>query len=230
VQGLETYPCGSGIRSFTDSALKNFAKLKQKRGLPNTASDSLIVLDTLQDAHGWYVVRDSANNYRRIELIYHPKPDTIAPQIPLPTYSGGAYTVSIQEFKPWDRGIKNVTLDAGAKNLSLDSVQYISNRFARAYLRVLVQKDSAHGCITAVDSFGNKSSSCVQWNGIGGDTLPPLFKQDPIAEPRLTLSGVVSDQRAGDNGLQNVIVTPVSNTSAPNVKFTSVCWQQLVLH
>jgi hypothetical protein len=222
VQGFETYPCGSGIRSFTDSALKNFAKLKQKRGLPNTASDSLIVLDTLQDAHGWYVVRDSANNYRRIELIYHPKPDTIAPQIPLPTYSGGAYTVSIQEFKPWDRGINNVTLDAGAKNLSLDSVQYISNRFARAYLRVLVQKDSAHGCITAVDSFGNKSSSCVQWNGIGGDTLPPLFKQDPIAEPRLTLSGVVSDQRAGDNGLQNVIVTPVSNTSAPNVKFTSV--------
>ena len=73
----------------------------------------------------------------------------------------------------------------------------------------------------AIDSVGNHNTYCYVWSGQGGDTLPPLFAQDPLAEPRTVLTGCVTEMRAGDVGIANVLLTPVTNTSAPFVTYVS---------
>src|SRR5205823_45703 len=98
-------------------------------------------------------------------------------------------------------------------NLVLDSVHYYTKQYARAYLRILNMKDSAGGCLIAVDSFNNTSTGCFTYAGAGKDILPPLFAQDPIALPRGTMSGIVTETRAWDRGIQSVQFLPSSTNS-----------------
>ncbi len=220
IKAIEIFPCESGIQFFTDSALHNFAKLKPRRALPDSAWDSLVVIDSMQPASGYYIVRDSAGNVRRMLVSYSPKPDTNAPQLPFAPVAAGLVIQNVLEQLPWDRGIKSVVLKAGAKNLVLDSVHYFSKSFARAYLRVLRYTDSASGCLIATDSVGNVNTACYQWNGVGGDTLAPVFKQLPFVEPLLAMTGRVTEKRTGDIGLKTVILTPITNAAVPSVVFT----------
>src|SRR5205823_160732 len=86
-----------------------------------------------------------------------------------------------------------------------------------AYLRILNMKDSAGGCLIAVDSFNNTSTGCFTYAGAGKDILPPLFAQDPIALPRGTMSGIVTEKRAGDQGIKTVKFTAMLNSNSPQV-------------
>ncbi len=230
VKALEIFPCQSGIQFFTDSALHNFAKLRPRRALPDSASDSLVVIDSTQPATGYYITRDSAGNVRRVFVSYHPQPDTNAPQLPFAPVSGGTITQNVYEQLPWDRGIKTISLKPGSKNLVLDSVRYFSKSFARAYLRIPLRVDTSSGCLQAFDSVGNVNNACYQWNGEGGDTLPPVFTQLTNPQPLLALVGTVTERRMGDVGLRNVTLTPIVNAVAPSVKFTDKTFATITIN
>jgi len=219
VKAVDVFPCESGIQFFTDSALHNFAKLKPRRALPDSASDSLVVIDSMQPASGYYIARDSAGNVHRVFISYKPKPDTNAPQLPFAPVAAGLVTQNVYEQLPWDRGLQSIVLKPGAKNLVLDSVHYFSTSFARAYLRIPRYADSASGCLIATDSVGNVNTACYQWNGVGGDTLAPVFKQLLLVEPLKSIAGTVTEKRTGDIGLKSVILTPITNAALPAVVF-----------
>jgi hypothetical protein len=221
VTGSAFFPCDPGLKNFTDSGLVNFAKLRQPRNFPDTVSDSLVVIDSMLPASGYYFAEDSLGHIRKVKLVYTPQPDTLPPQLPLPVLISGSYRQDITEQRPWDRGLQSVQLLPGAKNLMLDSVHYFGPRFAQAYVHIPIPKDSASGCLEAIDSVGNHNTYCYVWSGQGGDTLPPLFLQSPLAEPRKSLSGQITEMRAGDVGIASVVLTPVTNTSLPVINYVS---------
>ncbi len=220
LHAYEFSACEGRMKSLTDSASSNFIVM-QLGFSPDSATDSLSVIDTLFPAEAYFVATDSSGNISRIDIHYQPEPDIHAPQFGAPMHNANSIVETIEEMLPWDRGIDTIYLSAGAKNILLDSIHYAGNRLAHAYLQIVSINDSAHGCIVAIDSVGNTDSICIESGGTVADTLPPLFVQDPIAEPRLTLSGKVTDMRPHDRGIREVILTPLSNTAAPQVFYDS---------
>ncbi|MDP4233492.1 MAG: vWA domain-containing protein [Bacteroidota bacterium] len=218
----DPWPCESGMRLFIDDSLRNFRHPRLPVVTSDSATDSLIVIDSLQPADGYFTATDSLGNKSYIHVHYDPKPDVLPPVIePAQWVGGGVVTMKITEQRAWDRGIQSVTLQPGAVNLVLDSVHYLTNRYAVAYLRMPKLGDPTSGCLIAVDSFKNSSTLCYSYGETGGDTLPPLFVQDPVAIPRGVLSGIVTELRPGDRGLQRVQLTPIINSQTPSVTFSS---------
>ena len=215
------YPCQIGLRSLVDSALQNFRIVARRTGGMDTLIDSLVVIDSLQPATGYYVATDSLGNRTRIRVTYSPQPDTHTPVIAQPVLTSTQYEAAITEHLPWDRGIMGVSLATGSINLKLDSVVFANRTTASAYVSVIIAKDSASGCLVAIDSVGNQGKQCILWFGQDHDNYPPLFQQDPLAEPRLTLQGAVTEQRTRDVGLKSVVLVPITNANSPAVTFAS---------
>jgi len=165
---------------------------------------------------------DSAGNISRYHLHYQPQPDTHPPQFGIPIRTGISYTDDVEEMMPWDRGIDTVYLSPGAVNLFLDSVVYVNKQLAHLFLHTGFPKDSANGCLIGIDSVGNRDSVCIEWDGDYADTLPPLFSQNPIAEPLVSISGIVTEERPLDRGIKKVIVTPLTNCANPFVMYDSI--------
>jgi hypothetical protein len=221
VLATDPFPCERGIKSFRDSAMTNLVKLKRTFKLPAFAFDSLVVIDSMLPGSAVYIVADSAGNTVKHLVEYFPKPDTIAPFIPPSVSSSGEFIVGIRESRPWDRGIKSVTLQPGSLNIRFDSAVYVQRSLARAYLTVLNKKDSAFGCLIATDSAGNASTECMTWYGEAKDIYPPVFSQDPIAIPRIQLTGSITEQRPFDKGLRDITVTALKNTGGAKVSLAS---------
>ncbi len=220
LHAYNSFPCESGLESLTDSASSNFTILPTGF-MVDSASDSLVVIDTLYPADAYFIATDTAGTVSRIHIHYQPQPDIHPPQFGVPIRVGTNYTEDVQEMLPWDRGLDTIYLAAGAKNLSLDSIRYAGKQLAHIFFHILNASDTAKGCLTAIDSAGNADSLCIEWDGETADTLPPLFKQDAIAEPRLALSGVITEERPHDRGVRQVILTPISNTAAPQIFYDS---------
>lgn len=219
VEASEVFPCERGIKSFTDSALVNFAKLKRVGDLPGSMYDSLVVADERYPASGYYVAIDSNGNRSITYIEYTPPPDTLRPIVNTATLTGNQYVSLITESRRWDRGLQSIILGASTVNLKLDSVVYESERRALAYASIIDPMLSAVSCIIARDSVGNVDSVCIARAGIEGDVLPPVIVQDMLEQPALRLTGVVRDNRALDDGLFSVSVTPIKNTSTPRVTY-----------
>ncbi|HEX5315534.1 MAG TPA: vWA domain-containing protein, partial [Candidatus Kapabacteria bacterium] len=220
IRANETVPCENGLQSLLDSLSVNFTILPRLM-TADSMSDSLIVTDSLYPADVWIFAVDSAGNISRTHILYQPKPDIHAPQFEVPIRTGILYSVNIREALPWDRGIDTIHLASGTVNLSLDSVRFTNQNLARAYLHIIDPRDSATGCLVARDSVGNQDSVCIEWDGEGADTLPPVIVQAPIAEPRVVLTGTVMEERLHDRGIRNVVVTPLVNTGAPRIIYDS---------
>src|SRR5205085_8537310 len=138
---------------LTDSnlSLHNFFRPSLSHVTPDSAIDSIVVLDTMYPADADYIAIDSMNNKTRIHIHYAPKPDTLAPVISVPQFiTTTTRFSSVTEQRPWDRGLATITLAPGATNLVLDSVQYFDRRSARAFLRIPNLADSSGGCLEAV--------------------------------------------------------------------------------
>ncbi|MEP7234805.1 MAG: VWA domain-containing protein [Ignavibacteriota bacterium] len=218
VVGTENFPCTRGIKNFSDSLLQNFIKLSQVRKFPNLVSDSLIVGDTLQPARAVYVASDSANNHAIKEIFYVPKPDTLPPLIAVSQSFSGKYQMFLTEDRPWDRGLKSVSLQAGAINFVLDSFRISSRRFATAWLHSPLPTAQAFGCLESSDSVGNIANFCITRDSAAGDTMSPVITQYPTAVPRLALTGLVTEEQYKDIGIKNIIIFPDPNIGP--AKFT----------
>ena len=220
IRAYDLFPCQSGMRLLLDSSSVNFTVLPRVI-TADSMSDSLVVTDSLYPADAWFTATDTAANIARKHIRYQPKPDLHPPQFDLPVRTGARYSEDIHEMLPWDRGIDSIYLAPGAMNLSLDSVRCVNRQLAHAYLHILDARDSATGCVVARDSVGNEDTDCIEWDGEGADTLPPVIVQAPIAEPRLELSGVVREERLHDRGIRRVVVSPLTNTGAPQITYDS---------
>ncbi len=220
IRAYDPFPCQSGMQSLLDSFSTNFTVWPRVR-TADSMSDSLVVIDSLYPADVWLLAMDTAGNIVREHIHYQPKPDTHPPQFDAPLRTGALYSEGIHEMLPWDRGIDTVYLAAGAANLSLDSIRFVSAWLAHAFLHILDVHDSAHGCLIAADSAGNRDTACLEWDGEGADTLPPVILQAPMAAPRVELSGTVTEERPHDRGIRRVIVTPLVNTSGPRIIYDS---------
>ena len=220
VRADETFPCENGMRSLLDSSSTNFT-IRLGTITADSIRDSLIVIDSLYPADAYMLAIDTAGNIARKHIHYQPKPDIHPPQFDAPVRTGARYSEDVHEMLPWDRGIDTIYLEAGAVNLSLDSVRFVNRQLAHAYLHLLDPRDSSAGCLVARDSVGNRDTTCIEWDGEGTDTLPPVITQAPIAEPRVTLSGTVTEERLHDRGVRSVVVTPLVNTSAPQIFYDS---------
>lgn len=207
----EIFPCNRGIRSFTDSGLVNFSKLRREFKLPNSAWDTIAVIDPRMPAHGYYIAVDSSGNRGVVEVTYEPPGDLLPPTLTQPILTGQQYATSIAEIRPWDSGIERVWLSS-AINLKVDSVVYQSQKRAMMYASIIDRFSAASGCVAAQDSAGNIDSICVRWNGLDKDNLPPQFQQDVQAQPRTVMSGRVTEMRTGDAGLMQVTVTSLVNS------------------
>ncbi len=220
IRAYDFFPCESGMRSLLDSSSMNVTVIP-RYATADSIVDLVTATDSLYPARAWFVASDSAGNRNRMELFYLPKPDLHPPQMSVPLRAGSNYTAAVHEALPWDRGIDTVFL-VRASNLLLDSVVFSGKSLAMSYLHISYTTDSAQGCLIARDSAGNLDSVCIEWYGEGADTLPPVFTQDPIAEPRTELTGIVTEERPKDRGLREVNVTPLGNTSVPFVSYNSV--------
>ncbi len=215
----DPFPCESGMRALVDSASQNFTLLPRFLSA-DSMEDLLIVTDSLYPADAWVIAVDTAGNISRKHIHYNPKPDTHPPQFDSLLRIGVGYTENIQELLPWDRGIDSVFL-SGALNLVLDSIKYTNAHLAHAWLRVWDARDTAVGCLVAIDSVGNRDSNCIEWDGEGADTLAPVISQLLPASPFLTLDGTVTEERLHDRGIRSVSVTPLTNASSTHVFYDS---------
>ncbi|MFI5200854.1 MAG: VWA domain-containing protein, partial [Candidatus Kapaibacterium sp.] len=220
IRAYDLFPCSSGMQSLLDSSSVNFTVLPRVI-TADSMSDSLVVSDSLYPADAWFTATDTAGNISRKHIHYLPKPDTHPPQFDVPVRTGGRYSEDIHEMLPWDRGIDSIYLAWGTVNLSLDSVRFVNPKLAYVYLHILDPRDSATGCLIARDSVGNQDTECIEWDGEGADTLPPVIVQSPIAEPRLELSGTVTEERLLDRGIRHVAVTPLANMGTPQIIYDS---------
>ncbi len=211
VEATEHFPCNRGIEKYYDSARVNFKYTHIERGYPESSSDSLLVIDTLQNASAYYIAIDSSGNRGVAHVTYAPNRDTIAPEISIRSNVGGNYEAYLTEVKPWDKGVASVTLSSGAMNLVLDSVRYDSRTFGRVWFHLPQADQSAYGCVEILDSAGNRSEYCVRRNPSTSDTLAPLIVQDPISEPRIVLTGSVVERRPRDLGIKQVTIMPLFN-------------------
>ncbi len=222
VRAVEPFPCESGVQALLDSASSNF-KITQSLS-PDSAIDLLSPVDSLYPADAYLVAIDSFGNRSRLHVHYTPQPDTHAPQLGAPIRTGALYTIDVLEQLPWDRGVDSVYLATGSVNFQLDSVIFNARRppdAVRAYLHLIDYQIPGHACLVAIDSVKNRDTLCIQWDAFDADTLPPLFVQDPLAEPRGPITGVVTELRPHDRGLRDVKVTPVFNCTSPTVQFIS---------
>jgi hypothetical protein len=221
VTATENYPCTRGMRIFTDSLLINIKKISFVRKFPNYGSDSLSVVDSLQPARAVYIAADSANNKSRKEILYTPKPDILAPDVSVAQSFGGKYLMLVTEVRPWDRGLKDITLAAGSQNLILDSIKLISRRVGQAWLHKINLTAATSGCINGIDSSGNIGSYCIRNDSTTGDTLGPIIKQDPVASPRIAITGTVTEERFKDIGIKSVSILSAANIGLPVITFTN---------
>ena len=220
VRAYDPFPCETGMRAIYDSLSNNFTFLPRLL-TADSMSDSIIVTDSLYPADAWVIAIDTAGNISRKHLHYVPKPDTHAPQFDSLIRTAGRFTENVTELLPWDRGIDSVYL-SGALNLVLDSVRYTGAHLAHSFLHIPDPRDTAVGCLVAFDSVGNRSSSCLEWDGEGADTLPPVITQLlPPLEPLLTMDGTVTEERPHDRGIRFVTVTPITNVGNPQVMYDS---------
>lgn len=222
IKAYDPFPCESGMWTLKDSLLKNFRRVSLPLVTSDSAMDSLVVLDSMAPADAWYLAADSAGNVTPIHIHFEPPADVLPPVFATAVWGGaGINTIDVTEQRAWDRKLRSIILAPGALNLVLDSVHYYTNRYARAYLRILNTKDSAGGCLVAVDSFNNTSTNCFTYPGEGKDVLPPMFAQDPIAIPRGVMTGTITENRIGDQGIKNVNLTPVANSKVAQVSVVS---------
>jgi len=220
VTATDDFPCNAGMKSFRDSLLVNFAKMRSRIFYPDSCYDSLVVTNLSLPARAVYVAVDSLGNRSVQEVIYNPPSDTLKPEILLPIRVGNSYIVNVQEIRKWDKGLQTVTTLPGSTNFVLDKVTYNTKQFARVELHVADPKKPANVCIQAIDSVGHDSVYCITWPGEGADTLEPIIVQDPIKSPLKTLSATITEKRSNDIGIKTVTVTPISNTSAPLRSYT----------
>jgi hypothetical protein len=221
VKVAENYPCTRGIRSFSDSALKNFTILSQIRNYPNLCSDNLTPIDTMQPASAVYIAIDSGFNTGREIVKYSPKPDTLAPEIAGGQSPGGIYNMVLTEVRGWDMGLKNVYMQPGAQNLVLDSFIIISRRVGEAWMHKPDPTAATSGCLDVVDSAGNIATYCVRSDSLTGDTLPPVITQNPIVSPRVRITGSVTEEQFKDVGIKNITILPAVNAGASTITFQS---------
>jgi|GEM_PF-3529337 len=220
VHAYDIFPCESGMQSLFDSLAINFT-IRSQRIAADSMSDSLTVTDSLYPADAYMLAIDTAGNIARKHIHYQPKPDLYPPQFDAPLRTGALYAEDIHESLPWDRGVDTIYLTSGAVNLSLDSVLVVNRQLAHAYLHILDARDSAMACLVARDSAGNRDTACIEWDGEGADTLPPVILQLPTPEPRSELSGIVTEARLRDRGIRRVDVTPLINTGSSQIRYDS---------
>lgn len=232
----EDFPCGRGLRIAEDSVKENFILLsrnqKFKHYFPKIGGvyrdsnyvqlqDSLLVSDTLQPARAIYTAYDSSGNRNAIEILYQPKADILPPELNNAQSSGGKYTIAATEVRPWDRGLVSIKLAAGAQNFVLDSVRIFSKKSANAWVHVIDLTQVAHCCIEATDTAGNVGTFCIDRTTVTADTLPPIIVQNPITEPRVMISGVVTETRAKDTGIKQIVMAPSANVGALTVNYVN---------
>lgn len=228
VRATEDFPCERGLRSFTDSALVNFAKISRIRSMPLFAYDSLAVVDLSQPAAGYYIAADSNGNTSRVRISYTPPPDTLTPVwgVPFKT-SAEQYQLVATEFRTWDKGLKSIVLDIGSANVVIDSIHFVSYRMAQVYVSRLDKTLPASACLTAIDSVGNDSSICVIFSNVTSDVNPPVLFQQPNQSPYLTIGADVTELRAGDRGIESISVTPLTNVTVGPITFASAFTAQV---
>ncbi|MEI8134936.1 MAG: hypothetical protein WCH46_07640 [bacterium] len=221
VSATENYPCTRGIRLFTDSAIFNFSKRSQIRQFPNYVADSLVANDTMQAAKAIYISSDSANNKSRIVVDYTPKSDTLPPEIAIQQVLAGKYIFLATEVRPWDKGLKSVSLSAGAFNIVLDSFTVINRRLGQIWVHRPLLLSPTNGCIQVFDSSGNIGKYCIRVDSATGDSLPPIITQDPVASPIKFITGLVTEQRPKDIGIKELTIFGASNSTAPTKNFVN---------
>ncbi|HET6513457.1 MAG TPA: hypothetical protein VFH43_14795, partial [Candidatus Kapabacteria bacterium] len=222
IRAEEDFPCQRGIRIFEDSALVNFAKISRIRNWPDMAYDSIVVIDPSQPASGYYIATDSSGNTNRIFISYTPANDIMPPVWSLPfRTTSDQFQLVATELRKGDKGLKSVALEPGAVNLRMDSVVYISHRIAHAYVARIDPSQEATGCIIAIDSAGNDSTACVEFNVGVKDFNPPVITQRALVSPYLTMVADVTELKTDDEGIESISVTPISNVGATNVTFIS---------
>ena len=230
----EDFPCGRGLRSAEDSLKENFILLsrnqKFKHYFPKIGGvyrdsnyvqlqDSLLVSDTLQPARAIYTAYDSAGNRNAVEIFYQPKADILPPELNNAQSSGGKYTIAATEIRPWDRGLVSIKLAAGAQNFVLDSVKIFSKKSANAWVHVIDLTQVAHCCIEATDTAGNVGMFCIDRTTVTADSLPPIIVQNPITEPRVRISGTVTETRPKDSGIKQIVMAPSANVGVLTVNY-----------
>ena len=229
VRAYDPFPCETGMRAIYDSLANNFTFLPRLL-TADSMSDSIIVTDSLYPADAWVIAIDTAGNISRKHLHYAPKPDTHAPQFDSLVRTAGRFTENVEELMPWDRGIDSVYL-SGALNLVFDTIKFTNAHLAHVFLHIPDPRDTALGCLVAIDSVGNRDSSCLEWDGEGADTLPPVITQLlPPLEPLLALDGTITEERPHDRGIQTVDVTPISNISTPQIFYDSAAEARVTMH
>ncbi len=230
----EDFPCGRGLRIAEDSLKENFILLsrnqKFKHYFPKSGGvyrdsnyvqlqDSLLVSDTLQPARAIYTAYDSSGNRNAIEILYQPKADILPPELNIAQSSGGKYTIAATEIRPWDRGLVSIKMAAGAQNMVLDSAKLLSKKSANAWVHVVDLTQVAHCCIEATDTAGNIGTYCIDRTTVTTDTLPPIIVQNPVASPRIIISGIVTETRPKDTGIKQVVMAPSVNVGALTVNY-----------
>ncbi len=222
VRADENFPCDVGIKSLTDSALVNFAKISRVRSLPQFGYDSLVIIDLSQPADGYYIAIDSNGNRSQLRISYAPEPDRLSPQWNLPIkIAPEQYQLTATEFRKWDRGLREVALAPGSSNIRLDSLIYASSRLAQVYLSRIDPAMPASACVVAIDSVDNDSSICITFDVSITDNNPPFITQRPSESPYSSMIADVTELRSGDRGILSITVTPVSNVTASSTNFTS---------
>jgi hypothetical protein len=222
VRADENFPCDRGIKTFTDSALVNFAKLTRKRALPQYGYDSVVVIDPSQAADGYYIATDSNGNTSRIRITYDPPPDTLAPVWTSPFRSApGQYQLIASELRKWDRGLKSISLEATSSNVRIDSIIYVGNKLAKTYVSRIKATQPAIACLLAIDSVDNDSSTCLTFEISIGDTTPPVITQRAIASPFVSVMTDVTELRNGDRGLKSISILPISNIGNSTTTYAS---------
>lgn len=112
------------------------------------------LVDSMYSAVLYVHATDSAGNEMRDSLVYQPMPDVSLPQI---QYSWVARTISVgaTEIRPWDRGLKSVTLLGSPVNATLNTSAYQDARHWAATLSIIDTEQAASFTLVAIDSAGN---------------------------------------------------------------------------
>ncbi|HYM20436.1 MAG TPA: hypothetical protein VEW28_05460 [Candidatus Kapabacteria bacterium] len=231
----DNFPCQSGLRSVNDSLKSNCILLARHQTFTHyfpkisgayvdssyqSLEDSLVVVDSMSNARAVYSAIDSAGNWAAKEILYAPAPDTLAPELSLASSNAGKFIVVATEVRPWDRGLKDIHLAAGAVNMTLDNMQIFSRRTGNAWLHTIDMTKPAHGCVVAVDSAGNIGTYCIDRSLGITDTFPPVIVQDPVVSPINLITGKITELRPNDKGIKNAAIE-----SAPNLLASTISYQ-----
>ncbi len=153
--------------------------INYKKGV-DTATFSVCVTDSFQDASGTVKVEDTSKNLQTMSFTYCTIPDTSAPLITVDTLTSPYWLgIHVRDDRPWDRGLSAVTFtDTTNVSFSKQVHKFVAGEGAfDDTISIVDPSVDANVCMMATDTAGN-ATQVICFNssnsGVAQTTAAPV--------------------------------------------------------